>query len=139
MRIRQLTAAMMVMAGVLAAGCVTAAQGRGAAPNWTLLGERVVTDRADHDTVRVGRDRGTFTAVKLQVRRHGVDFHRVVIHFANGEDQRVELRNSIPAGGESRVVDIDGADRIITSIDFWYDAKTLGRGRSATVRTLGRR
>jgi hypothetical protein len=130
-------AMVLVMAGLLAAGCATYAQsGRG--PAWVLLGERVVTDRNDHDTVAVGRGRGSFTGVKFEVRRHGVDFHRVVIHFANGEDQKVELRNSIPAGGETRVIDIDGANRIITSIDFWYDAKTLGRGRSATVRSLGR-
>ena len=129
---------MLVLACVLAAACVTVAQtGRG--PDWVLLGERVVTDKSDHDTIRVGRDRGSFTALKFDVRRHGVDFHRVVVHFANGEDQRVELRNSIPAGGETRVIDIDGANRIITSIDFWYDAKTLGRGRTATVRSLGRR
>lgn len=137
MRIRQGMAVVMLTAGILAGGCATYAQaGRG--PNWVLLGERVVTDRNDHDTIRVGRDRGSFTAVKFEVRRHGVDFHRVVIHFANGEDQKVEMRNSIPAGGETRVIDIDGANRIITSIDFWYDAKTLGRGRSATVRSVGR-
>jgi len=137
MRVRYGMAVIMVMTGVFAAACATYAQsGRG--PNWAVLGDRVVTDRADHDTIRVGRDRGSFTAVKFEVRRHGVDFHRVVIHFANGEDQKVELRNSIPAGGETRVIDIDGSNRIITSIDFWYDAKTLGRGRSATVRSLGR-
>lgn len=139
MRIRQGMAMMTVVAGVLAGACVTVAQQPGRGPDWALLGERVVTDRNDHDTVRVARGRGSFSAVKFEVRRHGVDFHRVVIHFANGEDQRVELRNSIPAGGETRVIDIDGADRIITSIDFWYDAKTLGRGRSAAVRSLGRR
>jgi hypothetical protein len=138
MRIRQGMALMVLAAGVLAGACATYAQG-GRGPNWALLGERVVTDKADHDTIRVGRDRGSFTAVKFEVRRHGVDFQRVVIHFANGEDQKVELRNAIPAGGESRVIDIDGANRIITSIDFWYDAKTLGRGGSATVRSLGRR
>ena len=137
MRTRQGMGLVMVLAGVLAAGCATYAQaGRGS--DWTLLGERVVTDRNDHDTVKVGRGRGSFTAVKFEVRRHGVDFHRVVIHFANGEDQKVELRNSIPMGGETRVIDIDGANRIVTSIDFWYDAKTIGRGRSATVRSLGR-
>ena len=137
MRIRQAMVMVMLVAGVLGSGCATYAQaGRGA--DWVLLGERVVSDRNDHDTIRVGRDRGSFTAVKFNVRRHGVDFHRVVIHFANGEDQQVEMRNSIPAGGETRVIDIDGANRIVTSIDFWYDAKTLGRGRSATVRSLGR-
>lgn len=107
-------------------------------PRWELLGQRQVTDRADHDTIRVTAAKGNFTAVKFEVRGRAVDFHRVVIHFANGGDQNVELRNTIPAGGESRVIDIDGRDRVIRSIDFWYDAKTLGRGGRATVRVLGR-
>jgi hypothetical protein len=122
---------------VLAAAGIVQAQGRGA--QWVILGSQTVTDRADHDTIRVTGAKGTFTAVKFEVRQRAVDFHRVVIHFANGGDQNVELRNTIRAGGESRVIDIDGADRVIRSIDFWYDAKTLGRGGRAIVRVLGRR
>lgn len=67
-----------------------------------------------------------------------MDFRRVTIHFANGDDQTVELRATIPAGGESRVIDIDGANRVIREVEFWYDAKTLGRGGRALVRVLGR-
>lgn len=63
--------------------------------------------KADHDTVVVTGARGNFTAIKLTVQRNAVDFHRVVIHYRNGSDQNVELRNTIPAGGESRVIDID--------------------------------
>jgi len=122
---------------VCAAGLGEAQRGRG--QQWTLLGQRTVTDKADHDTIVVTAARGTFTAVKFEVQRHAVDFHRVVIHFRNGDDQKVELRNTIRAGGESRVIDIDGNDRVIRSIDFWYDANTIGRGGSATVRVLGRR
>jgi hypothetical protein len=121
---------------VAAAGTVTA-QRRGGA-QWTLLGSRNVTDRADHDTIVVTGAKGTFTAVKFEVQRHAVDFHRVVVHFGNGADQNLELRNTIPAGGETRVIDIEGTNRVIRSIDFWYDAKTLGRGGRAVVRVLGR-
>lgn len=109
------------------------------ARDWALLGERTVTDRGDHDTVVVSGVRGTFTAVKFEVQRHAVDFQRVVIHFGNGDDQKVELRNTIRAGGETRAIDIEGANRVIRSIDFWYDANTLGRGGRAVVRALGRR
>ena len=69
---------------------------------------------------------------------HAVDFHRVVIHFRGGDDQKVEMRNTIRAGNQSREIDIDGKDRVIRSIDFWYDAKTIGRGGKATVRAMGR-
>lgn len=135
MRRRRMILAVLVV--LAAAAGIVQAQGRGA--QWVLLGSQTVTDRADHDTIRVTGAKGTFTAVKFEVRQRAVDFHRVVIHFANGGDQNVELRNTIRAGGESRVIDIDGADRVIRSIDFWYDAKTLGRGGRAIVRVLGRR
>jgi hypothetical protein len=86
----------------------------------------------------VGKKEGVFNAIKIDVGRRGVNFERVVIHFANGGDQEVALRASIPARGESRVIDIDGRNRVIRSIDFWYDAKSLGRGGTSTVRVLGR-
>jgi len=125
-----------VLAVIVGAACAVRAQpNRG---NWVLLGQRNVTDRADHDTVMVTGAKGNFTAVKFEVQRRAVDFHRVVIHFANGDDQKVEMRNVIRAGGESRAIDIEGRDRVIRSIDFWYDAQTLGRGQRATVRVLGR-
>lgn len=133
MRRRMILAVLVVL---VAAGTIQA-QGPGA--DWAFLGSRTVSDRADHDTIKVTPPKGTFTAVKFEVQRHAVDFHRVVIHFANGGDQKVELRNSIRAGGETRAIDIDGANRVIRSIDFWYDAKTLGRGGRAAVRVFGRR
>jgi hypothetical protein len=111
---------------------------RGRGNDWVRLGERIVSDKNDHDTITVTAARGTFTAVKFEVVRHAVDFHKVVIHFGSGDDQNLELRNTIPAGGSSRVIDIDGANRVIKSIDFWYDAKTIGRGGTATVRAMGK-
>lgn len=134
MQRRQMILAVLVV--VVAAAGSMLAQGRGA--QWVLLGSRIVTDRADHDTIKVTGEEGSFTAVKVEVRRHAVNFHRMVIHFGNGADQKVELRNTIPANGESRVIDITGGARVIRSIDFWYDAKTLGRGGRAVVRVLGR-
>ncbi len=104
---------------------------------WVLLGQRAVNDRADHDVVTVTASRGDFTKIKLVVQRAPVDFHKVVVHYANGGDQEVELRNTIPAGGESRAIDLRGDDRNIRSVEFWYDARTI-RGRRAVIRLLGR-
>ncbi|MGH7562704.1 MAG: hypothetical protein ACRENB_16980 [Gemmatimonadales bacterium] len=71
------------------------------------------------------------------MQRAPVDFHRVTVHFASGGNQQVELRNTIPAGGESRAIDLRGGDRVIRSVEFWYDARTI-RGRRAVVRLFGR-
>jgi len=106
------------------------------ARDWVLLGERAVTDRLDHDLIPVTVARGDFKAIKITVRRAAVDFHRVVVHFANGGDQEVELRATIRAGGESRAIDLRAGDRVIRSVEFWYDARTI-RGRRAVVLLYG--
>jgi len=108
-----------------------------AAKGWTLLGTRTVTDRLDHDSIAVTASRGEFTALQVRVQRRAVQFRSMTVHFANGGKQEVELRNVIPAGGSSRVIDLVGADRVITRVDFVYDAQALG-GRRAVVRLYGR-
>ena len=117
----------MILAVMAVLGCAVSAVGAQSG-RWELLGSRTVTDGADHDTVKVGGAKGDFTAIKIEVQRRAVNFRRVVIHFRNGDDQKVELRDTIGANSESRVIDIDGRDRVIRSIDFWYDAQSLGRG-----------
>jgi len=109
-----------------------------AAANWVFLGERTVTDRLDHDTIVVGSDRGEFSKLKVMVKVHAVDFHRFVIHFGNDQTQEVEGRRTIPAGGETRAIDLAGGRRVIKRIDFWYDAHTLG-GKEALVEVFGLR
>lgn len=94
---------------------------------WELLGSLSVSDAVDHDTLVVTAARGTFRRLKLEVHDRAVQFRQMTIHFANGGDQNVELRRVIPAGGESRLIDIEGrGDRVIRSIEFTYDAQSLG-------------
>ena len=118
---------------------LVAAQAGIAAAQWVTLGHRVVNDRLDHDAIAVGGGRGDFTAIKLKVAHSAVHFRSVKIHFANGGTDDVELRVVIPAGGESRVIDVSGDDRVIRSVEFWYEAESLRKGERATVRLLGRR
>jgi len=116
----------------------TAAAARRGHNGWTLLGERRVTDKLDHDTIVVTAGRGDFRRIELRVLERPVQFHKVVVHFGNGEHQELELRVVIEAGGRSRVIDLEGHDRVIHSIDFWYDAQSL-RGKGALVRVFGQR
>jgi hypothetical protein len=103
---------------------------------WILLGERTVSDRSDHDVISVTGDRGDFRQIKLTVQRAGVDFRRVVVHYGNGGDQTISMRGTIRAGGETRAIDLDGKDRVIRSVEFWYDANS--RGRRGVVRLYGK-
>lgn len=108
------------------------------AQQWVLLGARSVTDRLDHDTIPVTISRGDFERLKMVVQNAAVDFHRVVIHFAKLADQEVVLRERIPARGESRVIDLRGGERVIRSIDLWYDTASLV-GRHAVVQVFAKR
>ena len=135
MRLRnsQILVAAAFALSLLAAGTASADRDR-----WVLLGERIVSDKLDHDLVPVTARRGEFEALRLRVEGHAVQFHKVTVHFANGGDQELELREVIPAGGESRAIDLAGHDRVIRSIEFVYDSQSLS-GQSATVRVFGRR
>lgn len=94
---------------------------------WELLGTLTVSDAVDHDTLVVTAARGTFRRIKIQVEDRAVQFRECKIHFGSGDSQNVELRRVIPAGGESRLIDIEGrGDRVIRSIEFLYDAQSLG-------------
>ncbi len=104
---------------------------------WELLGERSVSDALDHDVIPVTAARGDFKSLKVMVRRHAVQFREMKIHFGDGSVQNVELRSVIPAGGESRVIDVEGKDRVIRSVELTYDAQTL-RGRKALIRLFGK-
>lgn len=98
----------------------------------TFLGARTVPDRSDRDTLVVGAKRGQFRRLQFRVKKHGIDFHKVKVHFGNGHSEEIELRDRIPAGGQTRWIDLNGGRRTIEKIEFWYDAVT-SPGKRAQV------
>lgn len=108
------------------------------AEKWVFLGQRHVTDRAEKDSIEVTASEGTFDAIRIGVKRSAVRFVRVTVVYGTGTSDDLELRDVIPAGGHSRVLDLRGANRVIRRIDFVYEAKSLGR-RGAIVEVSGRR
>lgn len=105
--------------------------------NWEVLGSRLVNDRLERDVIPVSSTRGDFKALLFRVKGASVDFRKVKVVFGNGQEQDIELRNTIQNGSSSRVIDLAGKDRIIKEIIFWYDANTI-RGKKAMVRVFGK-
>jgi len=124
---------LVVVAAVLAVGCTTAVVG-----DWTLLGERVVNDRVDRDTIPVGASAGQLSALKIRALRRPVHILDVKVVFANGRVQDLALRRVIPPGGESRAIDLVGSERTVSRVELTYEAESRGRGRRATVQLYGR-
>ena len=108
-----------------------------AAEDWELLGEKTVERRAERDEIVVTGKEGTFSKIKLRVRVAGVEFKDVKVHFGNGEIHDVELRRAIPAGSETREIDLPGKRRVIRKVVFLYKTRP-GVKRRAVVTLWGR-
>ena len=102
------------------------AQGNG---RWVYLGEANVDGSADHDRIKIGRDDGRFRAIQIRVERAPIEFQRVVVHFGNGADEEIAIRNRINAGGQTRAIDLRGRERVIESVEIWYARARYGSAK----------
>lgn len=113
-------------------------QGLNAQKNrWIHLGDKHVDGKSDHDKISIGSSEGRFRQLQIRVRDGDVNFQRVVVHFGNGEDEELQFRERINAGGQTRPMDLHGYDRIIKSVEFWYEKAQWGEHKP-TVELYGR-
>jgi hypothetical protein len=104
---------------------------------WRQLGSKEVDYNVDHDTIGVGAMKGDLRRIQLRVQRAPVRFERVVVNYRNGGTQEVPVRELIRAGGSTRSIDLNGKERVISSVDLWYESASLRR-RKARVTLWGR-
>jgi len=91
--------------------------------NWSKLGERKVSPALENDELALDTPTPPITALKLKVNSGGINLHRCVVHFLDGEKTSFEMRNDISAGGESRVISLGEKSRSVTRFVFWYDTR----------------
>ena len=97
---------------------------------WEKLGEQKVDFRLDNDVILVNDNNNRRAAIKLKVTKGEINLFRCVIHYKNGETSLVQMRNSIPEGGESREIDLSHKESVISKVVFWYDTKTNVQSRA---------
>jgi hypothetical protein len=112
------------------------AQAASAQPRWVFLGDKHVDGHDDHDKISIGSKEGTFRQLQIRVKVAPVVFKRVVVHFGNGADEELQFAERINAGGSTRPLDLRGTDRIIKSVEFWYEKARWGE-RRPTVELYG--
>ena len=93
-----------------------------------FLGTANVDGGIDHDNISVGANQ-MFRAIQIRVQNAPIAFQRVIVHYGNGQQQAVPLRNRIPAGGSTRWIDLPGERRRIQSVEFWYSRGNWGPRR----------
>ena len=105
---------------------------------WVRLGRVTATHAADHDRIKVEGRNDDFRKLKFRVSDSPLNMRRIVVTYDNGGVERLEVRENIPKGGETRGIDLQGGKRSIRTIEFWYDTKGLFNGR-ADVTAYGKR
>jgi len=87
---------------------------------WEYLGNAHVDGQQDHDKIKVGRHDGRFRAIQLRVSGGAIYFERVVVHYGNGSNEELVIRDRIPDGGVTRAIDLPGERRVVESVELWY-------------------
>ena len=106
-------------------------QSGGGPGSWVLIGRTEANHSADHDGIVVKGPFDNFRAVKFKVTDAPLNMQHMVITYDNGQPDKIEVRQNIPQGGESRVIDLKGVGkRSIRRIDFWYDTRGFLKGEA---------
>ena len=103
----------------------------GPAGTWRLIGQTHADHGADHHMIIVQGPYDNFRRIKFKVTDAPLHMQRMVVTYDNGAPDKIEIRQNIAQGGESRVIDLRGVGkRSIRRIDFWYDTQGLLKGKA---------
>ena len=86
-----------------------AVQPRAGAPGeWRLIGQTHAKHTVDHDVIFVQGPFDNFRRIKFKVTDSPLEIYRMVVTYDNGAPDKIEVRQRIPKGGESRTIDLRG-------------------------------
>jgi len=94
--------------------------------NWEKIGETKVNQSVENDEFNFPPKGPVLSALKIRSKKGGINLQRCIIYFSNGDKKSIELRNDIPPGGESRVINLPGNKYSITKFTFWYGTPQSG-------------
>ena len=100
------------------------------------LGCRKVGFLVDRDVVPVGRLEGRYKSVRLSVAGNAIFLNDVKIVYANGNVDDYPVKAQVPAGSQTRTIDLKGERRSIKQIELTYRSRPSFKGR-ATVCVIG--
>lgn len=104
---------------------------------WEHLGTRKINYSLEKDHIMVTAAEGSLTSLKLKVTGGDLNMHRMVVVYGNGMRDEIELRHHFRHRSSSRIIDLNGNNRIIKQVIFWYDTKNYANHR-ATIHLYGR-
>lgn len=105
---------------------------------WDLLGETKAGFIRETDVINVN-SRNQFTALRFKVEGAEIKLSKLDVYFESGDKLSPAVDESIPAGQESRLIELAADGRSITKIEFKY--RTVGSiiKRKASILIFGKR
>jgi hypothetical protein len=125
----------MLVAAAMTVGLATAQKvvqpKAGPAGSWRLIGQTHADHGRDHDTIIVQGPFDNFRRIKFKVTDAPLNMQYMLVTYDNGAPDRIDVRQNIPQGGESRVIDLRGVGkRSLRKVEFWYDTKGFLKGKA---------
>lgn len=102
----------------------------GTTGSWRLLGTTHAQHTADHDVIVVAGPHDYFRKLKFKVTDAPLNMQRMIVTYDDGRPENIDVRENIPKGGESRVIDLKGGKRKLKTVEFWYDTKGFLNGKA---------
>ncbi len=105
---------------------------------WELLGETKAGFIRETDVINVN-SRNQFTAIRFKVEGAEIKLSELGVFFESGDKLSPAVDETIPAGKESRLIELAADGRTITKIEFKY--RTVGSiiKKKANILIFGKR
>lgn len=105
---------------------------------WELLGETKAGFIRETDVINVN-SRNQFTAIRFKVEGAEIKLSELGVFFESGDKLSPAVDETIPAGQESRLIELAADGRTITKIEFKY--RTVGSiiKKKASIIIFGKR
>jgi F0F1-type ATP synthase membrane subunit b/b' len=105
-------------------------------PGWHKIGEITASFKMDNESIIVyGRDE--FTKIKFKVTDAPINIEKVTVFYEEGSSQELSVANELQAGGETRVIDLEGTNKELEKVVFTYKTMPNYDGDKATVELYG--
>ena len=103
----------------------------GPAGSWRLIGQTHADHSNDHDVIVVKGPYDNFRKIKFKVTDAPLNIQHMLVTYDNGARDKIDVRQNIPQGGESRAIDLRGVGtRSLRKVEFWYDTKGFLKGKA---------
>jgi hypothetical protein len=99
--------------------------------SWRLIAQTTADFSADHNVIVFGGLYDKVRSIKFEVTNAPLHLVQLVVRYDSGGVERIAVRQDIPSGGESQVIELAGAGaESLRRVECWYDAGAVEQGRA---------